>query len=118
MARGTLTPQQFTYTGLKPTYTAGNVDGHMFDNDGQVFLHVVNASGGQITVTIQTPKAHGALAVSERTVTVDDGVTNGKLIGPFPPDVYNRLPGATDAGKVYVDLSAVTSVTIAALRWS
>lgn len=111
MARTDLTPQQIGRTGLAPSYvSADGANQNAFLNDGRTFLHVKNGGGSSITVTIDTPiTVDGVLAVGNLAV----GVTNGqeRIIGPFPPNIYNQ----TD-GKVYVDWSAVTSVTVAAFR--
>lgn len=108
MARSELTVQTIVKTGLADTYAAANVDGNSFDNDGNTFLHVKNAGVGSITVTIQTPGTVDDLAVSDRTVTVANGAE--KMIGPFPPGIYNQ------SGEVYVDYSGVTSVTVGAFK--
>lgn len=116
MARTALAVQKFSDTGLKPTYTNANADGHAVPNEVGMFLYVVNAGGAPINVTIQTPKTERGLAVDDQVVQVVNGTTNGKFIGPFPPELFNQLPSSADAGSVYVDFSAVTSVTIAAVR--
>ena len=103
MARSALTLQTIVKTGITPTYAAANVDGNSFANDGNTFLDVVNGSASPITVTIQTPGTVDDLAVAERTVTVANATT--KRIGPFPPGIYNQ------SGEVYVDYSAITTIT-------
>lgn len=109
MARTALTVLQVARTGLTPAYTAGNVDGHSIVNDGRVCTHVKNGSGSSINVTVQTPGTVDGLAVSDLVVAVPAG--QERMIGPFPPGVYNQADGT-----VYVDLSAVTTVTLAAVR--
>lgn len=94
------------------TLAAANADGHAVLNNGATFLIVKNAGGSGITVTVQTPRTIDGLAVAEYTISVGDGET--KAFGPFPKDTFNQ-PGP-DAGKVYVDYSAVTSVTVGAFR--
>jgi len=108
MARSALTVQTIVKTGLADTYASANVDGNSFANDGATFLHVKNGGGSSITVTIDTPNTVDDLAISNRTVTVANG--SEKMIGPFPPGVYNH------SGEVYVDYSAVTSVTVGAFK--
>lgn len=113
MARTTLATQALTDEGLEATYTAANADGHFFDGTGDVILHVINGSGADVDVTIQTPATQDGLAIADQVVTVTAG--EERFIGPFPPRTYTRESGS-DIGKVYVDFESVTSVTIAALQ--
>lgn len=113
MARTALVSQPVVDEGIVPAYTAANVDGHTIDGGGDVILHVKNGSAASINVTIQTAATQDGLAVAEQVVAIAAGAE--KFIGPFNPSTYDRASGATDAGKVYVDFSAVTTVTLAAL---
>lgn len=108
MARTTLSAQQISRAGLTPSYAAANVDGHALPNGGEEVLHVKTTTNG-CTVTLQTPGTVDGQAVADRTVVI--GTSSERLIGPFPPGIYNQ-----PSGEVYVDLSVVTGVTIAALR--
>jgi|CXWL01.1.fsa_nt_gi hypothetical protein len=109
MARTNLSVQQIVRTGLTHTFAAvDQPNGNEFVNDGACFLYVKNASGGSINVTTITQPTVDSLAVADLVVAVGAGVN--KLIGPFPPSIYN-----TD-GKVQVDFSAGTSVTAAVIR--
>ncbi len=116
MARSDLARQKIAAAGLDfdAALAAANVDGHSIPNEGKLtFVAVQNGGGGGINVTIQTPKVlDGDLAVGERVIAVGAGETY--LAGPFPKDTYNQVGGA-DNGKIYVDFSDVTSVTVAAL---
>lgn len=110
MARTDLTVQDIVRTGLQATYTAAIADGHMFANDGkQTFIQVINNDAASKTITIQTPATVDSLAVTDRTVAVPAG--EERFIGPFPKGTYNQSDG-----KVYIDYSAVTSVTVAVLK--
>lgn len=113
MARTALATTQAVDTGVVRTLAAANVDGHTIDGGGSVLLEVANASGGSINVTIQTAATVGSLAVADQVVAVAAGAT--KIIGPFKPSIYDRPVGAADEGKVYVDFSAVASVTCIAV---
>lgn len=113
MARSALAVQTVTITGLNPSFTAANVDGHSIVNDGRTVLYVKNGGAGSVNVTIQTPGSVDGNAIADRVVAVPAG--EDRIIGPFAPRVYNQQSGA-DAHAVYVDFSAVTSVTVAALR--
>lgn len=112
MARTALTVQSIIRNGLAPSFGAANVDGHAVPNDGKTWIEVKNAGGSPITVTIQTPGTVDGMAVADRTVVVP-ATTGDRMIGPFPPNQYNQISGS-DVGTVYVDFSAVTSVTVAA----
>jgi len=109
MARTTMSHQQIVRTGLEQTYEAAQVDGNKFSNDGRMFLHVKNGAASPITVTIQTPGTVDGLAVAEQIVTVTNA--EERMIGPFPPNIYNQSDG-----MVYVDYSSVTTITAAVLR--
>lgn len=113
MARTALAKQQITSAGVAAAYEAANADGHMIDGDERTFLHVKNGSAASINVTVQTPQQRDGLDVAERVVAVPAGAE--RFIGPFSKQQYNRPSGGTDPDKVYVDLSAVASVTLAAL---
>lgn len=112
MARTALASQQVITTGLGATYTAANVDGHMFAPGDNRVLHVVNGGGSSINVTVQAEYTRDGLALPDRVVAVPNG--EDRFIGPFDRETYAQRSGA-DRGKVYVDFSAVTSVTVALL---
>jgi hypothetical protein len=109
MARTVLPVQQVARTGLIPAYSAANADGHSIANDGRVFHHVKNGSGSSINVTMPTPVTVDDLAVADLVVAIAAGAE--KMIGPFPPGIYNQADGT-----MHVDYSAVTTVTVAAVR--
>lgn len=112
MARTALTLQSIVRTGLSPAYTGANADGHSVTNEGKkTLVHVKNGGGSSINVTIQTPNTVDSLAVSDRVVSVPSG--EERMIGPFPVETYNQSDGT-----IYVDFSAVTSVTVAAFKVS
>lgn len=112
MARTALAVQTVVDEGIIPAYSAANVEGHYVDNDGDVILHIKNGGGAPINVTIQTGGTLMGEPVADKVVAITNG--GEKLIGPFPPALYNQPSGA-DAGRIYVDFSAVTSVTCAAI---
>lgn len=110
MARTALAVQQVSRSGLNPTFSAANVDGHSVKNTGAEAVYVKNGGGAPINVTIPTPGTVDGQAIGDRVVAVPNG--GERIIGPFPKNVYDQ-PGTDD---VHVDFSAVTSVTVAALR--
>lgn len=111
MARTDLAVQEITIAGLDPAYTAANVDGHAVVNQRRAFLHVKNGSAASVTVTVVTPLTVGGRAVADDAVAIP--ASGERMIGPFDPSVHNGT--GVDKGKVHVDFSAVTSVTVAAL---
>lgn len=114
MARTTLTPVAKADGGAAVVFAAANAAGHMVPGGGDTIVLVTNGGGSPITVTVQTPATMDGKAVAEETGSVAAGAT--KRFGPFDPDTYDRPTGAADAGQVYIDFSAVTSVTCVALE--
>jgi hypothetical protein len=109
-ATGTLVVQQIGRTGLVESFTAGSLDGHYFPNDGRVLLHIKN-TGSQITATIITPgKSQTGQAITDQTATIP-ATSGDMLLGPFPTAEFND-----GAGRALLNLSAVTGVTVSALR--
>jgi len=112
MAVTTLTIQDISRSTAPSslTYGSANADGSYFANNGNVFLHARNASAGAIVVTFTVTGAIGGLTPANITVTVP--LTSGdKMIGPFPPEVFNDAQG-----RVLVTYASVTSLTVAAVR--
>jgi hypothetical protein len=111
MAETRLTPQDLSDQGITPSYTTSlsDSDTYLVNNDGKVFLHFKKTGAGDCDVTIQTPATVHGLAVAERTVTVP-ATTGDKMIGPFPPSVFN------DGQDVKFTLSEVTDLSVAVIR--
>lgn len=108
MARTTITAAQVDEDGVVASLTSANVDGHQIAHRETLFLRVTNGSGSSITVTVQTPKTVGGLALADRSITVGAGATVYIALGNA--DLYRRA----EDGLIYVDFSAVTSVTVQA----
>jgi hypothetical protein len=113
-ARAEIVPTEAARTGtLLPAETVGVVaDGHKFANDGKVILLVRNSDGAAARVlTIQTPGTVDGQAIADRTVSVAFGTS--RVIGPFPPSIYNQADG-----MVYLDYEAadVTDFNVLFLR--
>lgn len=111
MARTDLTAQAIGRAGLAVVFAAANVDGHSWADNGQQFLQVKNAGGSPITVTFPIPVTVDGQAVASRTVSIP-ATTGDKIIGPFTSQ-YRQSDG-----DVWVDFSAVTSVTCALLSFT
>lgn len=113
MPRTDLTLHEVSEAGAAVTFEAANIDGNMVTNRGDVGVLIHNGSAAAITVTIPTPATVGGRAVADDTHTVAAGAY--RLIGEWPESTFNQQSGA-DQGKVYLNYSAVASVTVLALR--
>lgn len=109
MPRTAVSVQQVSRTAITPTYAAGDsANGHSLLNSGAEFLHVKTGATGT-TVTVQIPSTVDGQAVTNKTYVI--GTTTERMIGPFPPGIYNQADG-----NVYIDLSSSATVTLAAFR--
>jgi hypothetical protein len=117
MARTALNPVTMNAAGVAETFATPDAAGSIIPGSGDHFIHVKNASGAPITVTVQCPNTVGptGLAVGPQTITVP-ATTGDRVIGPFSPAVFTRGPALADPGTVYVDYSAITSVTVACVK--
>lgn len=106
----TLTPQTITVTGMNPVYSAAAAGSKIQCSD-RMFLHVKNAAGSSMTVTLAaTATSHGQKA-ADVVVTVP-ATTGDAMIGPIFADLY---AGLSD-GLATITYSSTTSVTVAAIR--
>lgn len=105
----TLTVATVSRAGTDIAGTSAAGGGDVFANDGYTFLKVTNGGGSSINVTIDCTQTLDGMAVTDPVVAVAAGAT--KLIGPFSPSLFNDANG-----RVGVGYSAVTSVTVAALK--
>ena len=109
-----LTVQQITETGGAATYAAATAEGDTAANNGHLFLHIKNGSGGGLTVTITALTTtvdsgmYGDLTKANATVTIAAGTD--AFIGGFAPAAFND-----GNGEIAITYSGVTSLTIAAL---
>lgn len=107
MALGAL--QSIGVAGLAPAYATPNSSEQINPNTGQ-FLHVKNASGSPITVTLVDA---GTSPAGSATVnpTVSVPATTGDRMIYLPPAMVNPA-----TGTIQVNFSATTSVTAALVR--
>lgn len=95
MARTVITPTVIDVDGVaQPSATSGIADGHKFLNGGQdVFLLVVQSSGGPLSITIPTPATleDGDLDIEDMTVACTSGTTY--MIGPFRNQYFQQSDG-------------------------
>jgi len=109
-----LTVQQITEAGGAATYVSAAGGGDTADNNGNMFLHIKNGSGGEITVTITAVTTsvdsgmYGDLTKANAIIAIAGGAQ--AFIGGFAPAAFND-----GNGEVAITYSGVTSLTIAAL---
>lgn len=114
MARDLPATQKIVPTGLAVNLTAPTANGDAI-KPGQQAVWVHNGSASSINVTAQTPQKVEGLDVAENIVAVPAGTD--RLVGPFPAGTYGRPSGGADPGMVYIDYSAVASVTRAIISF-
>lgn len=104
-----LSPQTVTKAGTTITYSTPASSDTIASASGVVqFLHVKNASGAPITVTlVDAGLTPAGSAATNPTVSVP-ATTGDKMIGPLP----NSL-ASSSTGLITVTYSATTSVTAA-----
>lgn len=118
MTRAALTVQTVTRSGINLSAanktTIALADGVSFVNTGVEMIYLENIDVADVIVTIQTGKTVDGLAVTDRTVTMQETGTAGdiQLVGPFPIDTYNQGTG----GLVYVDAAADAKIKIMAFK--
>jgi hypothetical protein len=104
-----LAVEDVSRTGLNPTFRAVS-ESDTFTNDGETVLEIRNAGGSPDTVTIAAvrPCKFG----KNHDISVSVPATTGvRVLGPFPPHIFNN-----SSGKVTVEHSFTTSVTMALMR--
>ncbi len=108
-----LTVQQIVRSGngLTPSYASADVAGNTVPgNDGRIFLHFKNTNAATRTVTIDIPVLVAGQAVTDLAAIIPL-TTGDKMVGPFPPSVFNQ---ADDSLSLTYD--AVPGLTVAAIR--
>lgn len=102
-----LVTQDVTRAGLTPAFTACSGGGDKFIPDNDVYVELVNGSGGALTATFATPGNVDGEPIADRAVSVPAG--GRKKIGPFPKNIF---ADNADGGKCAITYSGVTSLTI------
>lgn len=100
--------QHIGTAGLEATYHAASSGGDKVSPGEGMFIHVVNGSGADITVTLVTPQTVDTLEVEDRDVTVT--TSESRFIAV--PAMY-RDPSD---GLASIEWSSATDVTFAALK--
>lgn len=106
----TLTYKQPVIGGTDPAFVAAASGGDKVAPNDRGYLHVRNASGAPIVVTIAVPgNTKYGLANPDPAISVP-ATTGERLIGPFPADLADPADGL-----VAITYSGVTSLTVAAI---
>jgi hypothetical protein len=117
MARSNIALQSVAAFGgalADTTFGAADALGSYIVNNGNVIVQVKNASGSPVNVTITSiADSDNRTRGSGDITAVADGKT--ATFGPFRPDLFNQT-GSSDLGHVFIDYSAVTSITVAAIQ--
>ena len=112
MADVRLTPQVLTTSGITPSYTGSHStsDTYLVRNNGRCYVHIKKSGAGDCDATFETPGNVGGNAIADLVVTVP-ATTGDKMIGPFPPNIYND-----SVGDVNITFSEITGLTIAVVE--
>lgn len=105
--------QQITEKGITPTYNTPTItDTYQIPNDGRTFVHVkkTGANACNVTALSQGTVGPGNLTIGNEVISVP-ATTGDRMIGPFPPSIFND-----GSGLVNVTFSEVTGLTAAVLR--
>ena len=108
MADRRLTPDKALVAGTTPTELTNilTADNHQVRNDGRVMLRAVKAAAVDAVFTFTTPGTVSGLAIEDPTATVP-ATTGKKVMGPFPPAIYNDA-----SGDLRFTVSNVASLTL------
>jgi hypothetical protein len=104
-----LTTVTATLAGTNPGFVAANAGGDTMQYQPNSFLHVRNASGSSVTVTVVVP-GNTEFGVAQPDPTVSVPATTGERL-------IRLTQGLVDpaTGLINVTYSAVTSVTVAVI---
>lgn len=106
----TLTTQVISIAGTGPTYAAAAASSKIVCGE-TTFLHVKNAAGSSMTVTISATAKIRGQQVADLVVTVP-ATTGDMMIGPITKDLF----AGTSDGLAAITYSSLTSVTAAVIR--
>lgn len=112
----TLTTQVINRAGVGPTYAAATGGGDAMSCGSGMFLHVKNAGGSPVTVTLAVPAARTYepnVAITSPTVSVP-ATTGDRMIGPVDAQTF----ADPVTGLCTITYSGVTSLTVAAVQLS
>jgi len=112
MPRTSVTTQVASPLGIAVALATPDVAGSIVDVGNNITLVVRNADASSKTVTVQTPAQLNGVDVAEVALVIAAGSTGFVALDPA---LFKRGT-APDAGRAYVDYSAITSVTVAVIQ--
>jgi len=87
-----IVPQKMLKSGIVPSYTTPLVvvatSTYIVRNTGRMFLHFKKSAAVDANLVIETPVTMDGLTVQEQGLEVPAS-TGDKMIGPFPPAIFN-----------------------------
>lgn len=105
-----LTALQNSLPGVTLPFTPASGGGDTIAPDDRTALLVKNGSGSSINVTFTTPGTVSGLAIADVVLAVAAGAT------ALSPTLTAALFGDPTSGLVSISYSAVTTVTVQAIR--
>lgn len=109
----TLTTQTVTRSGVGPTYASATGGGDAMAVGSDMMLHIKNAAGSSMTVTLAIPSgASGWSQASYSNTSVIVPNAGERMIGPIQPQLY----ADPTTGLCTITYSTTTSVTVAAIN--
>jgi hypothetical protein len=109
----TLTTQSISRAGLAPAYVTPAGGGDACEVGDDIFLHVKNASGSSVTVTLAIPSSASTYSnvIYTNTAVSVPATTGDRMIGPI-----SALYKDPTTGLCTITTSAQTSVTIGCFK--
>jgi hypothetical protein len=110
------TVQTLSTTPLTPTMqTITSTDGIVFPNNGETMLWFINGAATSVAMTITTPyEPISGFSLEDLNFTIGAGQT--RAVGPLDVTYFNYSSG-TNKGKVLVQASTLSTVTVAILSY-
>lgn len=110
------TVQTLSTTPITPTMqTITSTDGIVFSNNGETMLWFINGSASSVAMTITTPyEPITGFSLEDLNFTIGAGQT--RAVGPLDVTYFNYSSG-TNKGKVQVQASLLSTVTVAILSY-
>lgn len=105
-----ISPAALAATAITTFANADGTNGNKFTGNANTILRVKNASGGQITVTVHANRTVDGLTVPDKTFTVA-ATTGDSIFTGFTSTFWQN-----DSKEVWIEFSAVTSVTVQVIQ--
>lgn len=102
-----LAPNSLAATAFAPASCAAGGDQVL--NDGRTVLYFKNTDSSTVTVTLATGGTVAGIALADLSFTIAQNAE--KIVGPFDRLLWNDANG-----YVQISYSAVTAMTVAAIR--